>query len=83
MKCGRLSGLIDSIAPNVVNGALNYLVSKYPQYNDIVEKVPNADRLRVHLAAIPQLQTVLQHVVIESITPNKDGLLVNAQLKNE
>ena len=78
---GRLSGLIDAVAPNVVNVVLNYLANKYPQYNNIVEKVPNADRLRVHLAAIPQLQTVLQHVAIESITPQEDGLQIIAHLK--
>ena len=83
MKCGRLSGFIDSIAPNVVNSAVTYLQSKYPQYNDIIEKVPNADRLRIHLAAIPQLQTVMQHVEIESIIPQEDGLQINAHLKNK
>lgn len=79
---GRLSGLIDAVAPNVVNVVLNYLTNN-PQYIDTVEKVPNADRLRVHLAAIPQLQTVLQHVVIESITLQEDGLQIIAHLKNK
>lgn len=80
---GRLSGLIDAVAPNMVNVILNYLTNKYPQYNDIIEKVPNADRLRIHLAAIPQLQTVMQHVEIESIIPQEDGLQINAHLKNK
>lgn len=58
VKIGTLSGFIDSVVPNVVNLVLNYFTNKYPQYNDIVEKVSNADRLRIHLAAIPQLQTI-------------------------
>lgn len=83
MKSGAFLGFIDSVAPNVVNLVLNYFTNKYPQYNDIVEKVPNANRLRVHLAAIPQLQTVLQHVEIDSITPQEDGLQIVAHLKNK
>lgn len=78
---GRLSGLIDAVAPNMVNVILNYLTNKYPQYNDIVEKVPNADRLRVHLAAIPQLKSMLQHVVIESIIPQEEGIRIDAKMK--
>lgn len=79
---GRLSGLIDAVAPNMVNVILNYLTNKYPQFNGVVEKVPNADRLRIHLAAIPQLQNVLQHVKVDSIYPQKDGLQITALMKN-
>ena len=82
IKSGTLSGLIDSFAPNVVNIVLNYLSNKYPQYSAIVEKVPNADRLRIHLAAIPQLKNVLQHVEIESIIPQETGLQIIFHLKN-
>ena len=78
---GRLSGLIDAVAPNMVNVILNYLTNKYPQFNGVVEKVPNADRLRIHLAAIPQLQNVLQHVKVESIDPQRDGLQITAKMK--
>lgn len=83
MITGRFSGFIDSVAHNVVNVLLNYLTNKYPQYSDIVEKVPHVNRLRVHLAAIPQLQTILQHVVIDSITPQVDSLLIIVHLKNK
>lgn len=81
MKSGRLAGLIDSVAPDVANIALNYLCNKYPQYSKIIEKVPAADRLRIHLAAIPQVQNVLQYVVVESIVPQEDGLQITAQMK--
>lgn len=80
LKSKLLSGLINSVTPNVVNVMLNYLINKYPQYNDIVEKVPNADRLRIHLAAIPQLKNVLQHVEIESVFPKKEGLQIIAHM---
>ena len=83
MIVGRLSGLIDPVVPNVVNLTLNYLTNKYPQYNNIIEKVPDTERLRIHLAAIPQLQTILQHVMINSITPQEDGLQIIAHLKNK
>lgn len=83
VKSGTLSGFIDSVVPNVVNLALNYLTNKYPQYNNIIEKVPDTERLRIHLAAIPQLQTILQHVMINSITPQEDGLQIVAHLKNK
>ena len=73
---------MDHFAPNLVNLAMDYFQSKYRQFNGIVEKVPNADRLRIHLAAIPQLQNVLQHVKVESIDPQKDGLQITALMKN-
>ena len=74
IKNRTLSGLIDLVTPNVVNIVLNYLSNKYPQYNDSIEKVPNADSLCVHLAAIPQLQNVLKNVEVKSITPQECGL---------
>ena len=83
IKNKLLSGLIDHFTPDFVEFVINYFQSKYPQYNDIVEKVPNANRLRIHLAAIPQLQTVLQHVEIDSITPQEDGLQIVTHLKNK
>lgn len=83
IKNKLLSGLIDHFTPDFVEFVINYFQSKYPQYKDIVEKVPNANRLRIHLAAIPQLQTVLQHVEIDSITPQEDGLQIVAHLKNK
>ncbi len=81
VKNETLLGIIDSLTPNAVNLVLNYLRHKYPQYNDIVEKVPNMDRLRVHLNAIPQLCKVLQHIEIDTIIPKQDGLQINARMK--
>lgn len=83
MTSGRLAGIIDSIASNVVNVLINHLTNKYPQYDDVVEKVPNANQLRVHLAAIPQLQIVLQQVEIDSIVSYEDGLQIIAHIKNK
>lgn len=82
LKSKFLSGLIDHYAPNLVNLAIDYFQSKYPQYNEIVEKVPNTDRLRIHLAAIPQLKNVLQYVEIDSIVPQEEGLQINARMKS-
>lgn len=81
VKNEALLGIIDSLTPNAINLVLNYLRHKYPQYNDIVEKVPNMDRLRVHLNAIPQLCKVLQHIEIDTIIPKQDGLQINARMK--
>ena len=81
LKSKFLSGLMDHFAPNLVNLAMDYFQNKYPQFNGIVEKIPNADRLRIHLAAIPQLQNVLHYVKVESIDPQKDGLQINAKMK--
>lgn len=81
MKSRKLSGLIDIVTPDVVNLVLNYLSNKYPQYNTIIEKVPNTDSLRVHLAAIPQLQNILKHVEIKSITPQECGLQILTKIK--
>ena len=78
---GLMYRLINAVAPNIVNLALEYLQSKYPQYNDIVEKVPNADRLCVHFEAIPQLHNVLQYVVLDSIIPQRDGVQLLAHIK--
>lgn len=81
-KSALLSRLIDAASPNIVNVVLNHLSSKYPQYNDIVKKVPNADKLCIHLAAIPQLQGALQHVELESVVPSLYGLEIAVRLKN-
>ena len=82
VKNEALLGIIDSLTPNAVNLVLNYLRHKYPQYNDIVEKVPNMDRLRVHLNAIPQLKNVLQYVEIDSIVPREEGMQIIARMKS-
>ena len=81
MKNETLLGIIDSLTPNAVNLVLNYLRHKYPQYNDIIEKVPNMDRLRVHLNAIPQLKNVLQYIEVKSIIPQEEGLRIDTKLK--
>ena len=45
-KDGLLSAFMNAVAkPNVVNVALSFFRNKYPQYNGIIEKVPNADCL--------------------------------------
>lgn len=81
-KGGLLSAIVDAVAkPNAINVALSFFRNKYPQYSNVIEKVPNADRLRIHLAAIPQLKNVLQHVEIESVIPQEDGLLINTHIK--
>ena len=82
VKSGLISGLIDAAAPNIVNVVLNYLGNKHPQYNDMVEKVPLADRLRIHLDAIPQLKNVLQHVKVDSIVLQNDCLQIITHIKN-
>lgn len=82
LKKGYLSMFLDKATPNAVNLALSFLQSRYPQYSHIVEKVPNANRLRIHLAEIPQLHTVLEHMTIESIVPKEEGLQLIAQLKS-
>ena len=81
VKNEALLGIIGSLMPNAVNIVLNYLRHKYPQYNDIVEKVPNMDRLRVHLNAIPQLKNVLQYIEVISIIPQEEGLRIDTKLK--
>lgn len=48
----------------------------------MVKKVPNADRLCIHLAAISQLQGALQHVELESFVPSLSGLEIAVRLKN-
>lgn len=80
---GRLTGIIDSVAPNVIDSVMNHFKSKYPQYKDVVEQVPDANRLRVHLNAIPRLSNILQHIEIESIIPQENGLQIIAHMKNK
>ena len=81
-KGGLLSAIVDAVAkPNAINVALSFFRNKYPQYSNVIEKVPNADRLRIHLAAIPQLKSVLQYIEIESVIPQDDGLLIIVHMK--
>lgn len=81
VKKGIMSGLIDGAKHNLIYIVLSYFQSQYPQYNDVVEKVTNADRIRIHLEAIPRLRSLLKHVTIESISPQEDSLQILTKFK--
>ena len=76
-----LPAFMDFAAPNIVNVILDYYYNKYPQYKHVIEQVPNACRLRIHLDAIPQLEKVLKLVKIETFIPREDYLQIIGQLR--
>lgn len=81
MQNGLLLDLIDSFNINVFNSADCSLYECF-LYAEIIEKMPDVDRLCIHLAAIPHLQTILQQIEIDSVVTSFYDVQIIAHIKN-